>query len=35
MMLQSKSELANTREKLRLLEASYEQARLDRSFAIS
>jgi hypothetical protein len=31
MMLQSKSELTNTREKLRLLETSYEQARLDRS----
>ena len=31
MMLQDKGELANTREKLRVLEASYEQARLDHS----
>ena len=31
MMLQDKGELANMREKLRVLEASYEQARLDRS----
>ena len=31
MMLQDKGELANTREKLRVLEASYEHARLDRS----
>jgi hypothetical protein len=30
-MLQDQRELANTREKLRLLEASYEQARLDTS----
>jgi flagellar biosynthesis chaperone FliJ len=30
-MLQDKRELTNTREKLRLLEASYEQARLDSS----
>jgi len=30
-MLQDERELANTREKLRLLEASYKQARLDSS----
>ncbi len=30
-MLQNERELANTREKLRLLEASYEEARLESS----
>ena len=30
-MLQNQSELAKTREKLRLLEASYEEARLENS----